>query len=273
MADLQDLRYASGKQMPQNVAEGLKVTGQAGFITKEIWRKFFGSGDFHASRKQIQRLQLRGYLIPHPNPIAPGVLVLSERAKDFFSANFGEPSPIPTAGQLIHDSFVLWSVLSLARERLIAQFQFECEIRKGSQDANIFGSRSRNVKIPDAVFEVQIGSALRKIAFEFERQRKSPERYRDILWLYAGQEDFFLVVFVCETDAILESIKRQIKRIGYQVLSNRVALVRANEWSRDPIRAPLNIANEVFLLDEICKKYPSEPDDLCVAPCVAACDT
>ncbi len=242
--------------MPQNVVEGLKVTGQAGFITRKIWREFFGSGDFHASRKQIQRLQHRGYLIPHPNPIAPGVLVLSERAKNFFSANFGEHSPIPTAGQLIHDSFVLWSVLSLSRERLIAQFQFECEIRKGSQDTNIFRSRSRNVKIPDAVFEIRIGSALRKIAFEFERQRKSPQRYRDILWLYDGQEDFFLVIFVCETDAILQSIKRQVKRIGYQDLSNRVALVRANEWSRDPIRAPLNIANEVFLLDEICKKMP-----------------
>lgn len=223
MADLQELRYVSGKQMPKNVAEGLKVTGQAGFITKKIWREFFGSGDFHASRKQIQRLQHRGYLIPHPNPIAPGVLVLSERAKDFFSANFGEHSPIPTAGQLIHDSFVLWSVLSLSRERLINQFQFECEIRKGSQDTNFSRSRCRNVKIPDAVFEIRIGSALRKIAIEFERQRKSPERYRDILWLYAGQEDFFIVIFVCETDAILQSVKRELKRIGYQALSNRVA--------------------------------------------------
>jgi len=256
MADLQELRYPWGKQMPQNVAEGLRVTGQAGFITKKMWRDFFGSGDFHSSRKQIQRLQHRGYLIPHPNPIAPGFLVLSERAKSFFSANFGEPSPIPTAGQLIHDSFVLWSVMSLSRERLIAQFQFECEIRKGSQDTNFFRSKSRNVKIPDAVFEIRIGSTLRKIAFEFERQRKSPERYRDILWLYAGQEDFFLVIFVCETDAILQSIERQLKRIGYQVLSNHVALVRANEWSRNPIRAPLNIANEVFLLDEICEKIP-----------------
>jgi hypothetical protein len=270
MADLQELRYESGKQMPQNVAEGLKLTGQAGFITKKIWRDFFGSGDFHASRKQIQRLQHRGYLIPHPNPIAPGVLVLSDLAKNFFSANFGEHSPIPTAGQLIHDSFVLWSVLSLSRERLIAKFQFECEIKKGHQTTNFFRSKSRNVKIPDAVFEIRIGGTLRKIAFEFERQRKSPERYRDILWLYAGQEDFFLIIFVCETDAILQSIKRQLKRIGYQVLSNRVALVRANEWSRDPIRAPLNIASEVFLLDEICEKYPNEPDDLCVAPYVAA---
>ena len=117
------------------------------------------------------------------------------------------------------------------------------------------------MKIPDAVFEIRIGSALRKIALEYERQRKSPERYRDILWLYAGQEDLFLVIFVCETDAILRSIKRQLKRIGYQVMSNRVALVRANEWSRDPIRAPLNIGSEVFFLDEICKKYPNEPDD------------
>jgi hypothetical protein len=273
MVDMVGPRYASGKRMPQNVVEGLKVTGKAGFISKRLWRKFFGSGNFHASRKQIQRLKLKGHLISHPNPIAHGFLVLSDVGKEFYTAYFGDLSSVPPAGQLIHDEFVLWSVLSMWRDSLITQFQLECEFRDGSQDTHDFLSKSLNHKIPDAIFQFRIGNALRKVAFEYERQRKSPERYRDILWLYAGQEDFSLVIFVCETDAILDSIERQLKRIGDQDLLNRVALVRSKEWSKGPLRAPLHVANKVYLLDELCQKFPSESDHICVAANVAACDT
>jgi hypothetical protein len=241
--------------MPKNVFDGLVMTARAGFITRRIWREFYSNDDIYIAKQQINRLLIKGYLLPHPNPIAKSALVLSQSGKDFLYSRLGSFYSAPAAGQLIHDEFVLRSVLRLASHGVIANFQFENELRSSGSQKRFASSQRKNLKYPDAQFDILVNGRPRKAALEYERHRKSPERYRDILWMYTANEDLFIIIFVCETQAIFDSLKRQIKRIGTPELVNRIALVRATEWTNEPLNSSMQISKSAFLFGDLCEVW------------------
>lgn len=243
--------------MPKNVLDGLIMTGRAGFMTRKIWREFFGNGDLEVTKKQIKRLLAKGYLSRHPNPIAKHVLVLTSLGKDFLLDKLESFSTLPLAGQLSHDELVLWSILRLTNDGIIADCQFENELKCATKKSLFSSSKYQFSKYPDAAFKILVNDSPKNVALEYERQRKSPERYRDILWLYAGMENLSLIIFICETQVIMDCLKRQIKRIGDPELGSRIALVSAKNWLTGPLSAPLQMSTETYLLKNICEVWQS----------------
>ena len=241
--------------MPKNVLDGLIMTARAGFITRKIWLEFYSHNDIYIAKQQINRLLIKGYLLPHPNPIAKSALVLSQPGKDFLYSRLGTFYSAPAAGQLIHDEYILRSVLRLASDGVIANFQFENELRSAAAQTKFASTKHKYSKYPDALFDILVNGKPRKVALEYERHCKSPERYRDILWMYAAREDLFIIIFVCETQAIFDSLKRQIRRIGGTELVNKIALVRANEWIDGPLKSSIQISKSVFIFGDMCEVW------------------
>jgi hypothetical protein len=65
-------------------------------------------------------------------------------------------------------------------------------------------------------------------------------------------ESYWLVLFVCETDAILNAIKRQFHHLKESSLLSRVAFTSAKHWTMAPESAPIELDDKIFSLKELC---------------------
>ena len=246
------MRYFSGKEMPSNVYDALKLTGKAGFITRGIWRDFFAVGNDRWNREQVRLLCERKLLERHPNPIAEDCYVLSRVGRVLLAKHGLHFVGSPYVSQIAHDEIVIRSLLTLSREGIAHQCLFESEMKCHQMRQHQINSSPRDQKYPDAVMNIRALGRDRLCAVEYERTRKSPQRYKDILWLYSRIEAFWLVLFVCETDTILKAIKRQLYHLKDPSLLSRAAFTSAKHWKMSPESAPIELDDKIFSLKELC---------------------
>jgi len=246
------VKYFSGQPMPSNVAEALKLVGKVGFITRDLWRDFFATGNSRWSREHIRLLSERHLLEQHPNPIAKNCFVASRLARILLAKHSLHYGPAPYVSQLVHDEVIVRSLLRLSRENIIHDWRVENEMKSIQMRQHQLNSSAKEQKYPDAVFKLSALNRQRLCAMEYERTRKSPQRYRDILWLYSKMDSLWMVLFVCETETIHSMIKRQLHHLGQPLLNNRVAFTNAELWKKAPGSAPIELADKSFTLNQLC---------------------
>jgi len=246
------VRYFSGKEMPKNVYDALRLTGKAGFITRGIWRDFFALGNERWNREQVRLLCERKLLERHPNPIAEDCFVLSRVGRVLLAKHGLHFVGSPYVSQVAHDETIIRSLLSLSREGIAHQWHLESEMKCYQMRQHQLNNSARDQKYPDAVMNIRALGRDRLCAVEYERTRKAPQRYKDILWLYSRMESYWLVLFVCETDTISNTIKRQLHHLKEPSLLSRVAFTSAKHWTTAPESAPIELDDKTFSLKELC---------------------
>lgn len=245
------MKYPSGREMPDNVFAALRFIGRSGFITRELWRTFFSEGNERWCRRQIELLCNRRVIEQHPNPIAGNCFVLGCFGR-ILLARHGIPFVHPPyVSQLAHDELVAHSILHLSERNIVHSWHLESELKYFQLRQHQLNSSAKDQKYPDAIFKIRALNLDRLCAIEYERTRKSPQRYRDILWLYSAMESFWTVIFICENDAIASMIYRQLRYLNQPSLSSRVAFARVGDWKKDPELAPIELDGTTFTLSEL----------------------
>jgi len=247
------MRYKSGQPLPDNVRAALRFAGKTGFLSRRAWHEFFGTGDERWAMRQLQRLEERGLLKPHPNPAARGCFVPTSFSRQILeNENSVHVGPAPVA-QLHHDETVARSLLILEREKFFTEWRMEAELKSAQAKEFQLSRDLRNKKYPDAVFRAWALGKERTFAVEYERTRKSAIRYKDILWLYSRSDSFAMILFIVESQAIQKMIEGRLSYLRIVNLFDRVAFTSVDEWRKSPGDAPIQLGRKIISLRGLCQ--------------------
>ncbi|HLE12940.1 MAG: hypothetical protein A2504_13080 [Bdellovibrionales bacterium RIFOXYD12_FULL_39_22] len=242
-----------GRPLGEAGFEAIALAGKTGFICRQTWNLFFAKGTFRWRHKQLHSLIKNGYLKPHANQEVKNIYVLGQRGKDLLkSKNLGFVMP-PMLHTVTHDRVLMQSLFRLASRGFVANWNTEAELKK--ENFGDWGIRVKNnkIKYPDATAEISVAGKVRLVAFEYEKERKSFSRYRDILFSYAQQSTYSMILYICETEAIKMALVKTMAKIRSTNLESRIGFVDADSWKSNPESAPISLRGGVIKLIDICK--------------------
>lgn len=246
------IKFESGQCMANNALEALRFAGRTGFLSRLTWDRFFARGTPRWHRRQLEKLVVKGYLKPHPNPQGHGFFILTDKARELFaqhSWSYVRPTPV---GQLGHDQVVANSVLALDGAGILQGWAGERELARDRNQAYALNKRDQVTKYPDALLHIQAFGKPMLVAFEYERQRKAASRYQVMFRAYAGMSDLSMILFVCQNVTIRKAIERALKPFVQTPLAGRVAFADAEEWISAPLRAGISIRSGTIQLGDVC---------------------
>lgn len=248
------MKYFGGRPMPENVVNALRLAAKTGFLSRRLWYELFATGGERWNRRQIEFMLKRGLLMPHPNPAAEDHWVLTPLGRSLVeNTNLATVRASPVA-QLHHDEVIARSLVRLERQGIVTQWLTEQELKRMQVKEFQLSNDVRNQKYPDAVFKSHVLGRERTFAIEYERTRKSPVRYKDILWLYSRSDTMSLVLFICENKTIENTILGRMKYLRVASLWNTIGLTQASDWTFDPATAPIRLNHRVVTLKDLCQK-------------------
>ena len=252
------MKYPKGQPMSDNVFRALQLAGKIGFLSRALWYDYFATGELRWRQEQLALLIERGLIARHSNTAVKDYFVLTAKSQSLLeNHNFITVSPAPIV-QVVHDESVVRWLLRLEAEGLSDDWETEPEFKRKQTEEYQLSRDIRKQKYPDAVFKVTALGKKRIFAIEYERTRKSNDRYKDILWLYSRSSMFGMVIFVCENELIQSAIEGRIKYLNIASLWDRIAIARADDWHSNPAKAPLRLENKIITLGEICEKGESK---------------
>jgi hypothetical protein len=249
------LRYPNGRLIPSNVVHALLLTGKVGFLSRDLWHSFFSTGTDRWQMQQIANLVERGYLRKHSNPEARSTFVLTRKGIEEIESVKGSVVTPPPVTYLTHDGVVAKGIVELERQKLLKQWVCEREMKRDGVKEYLVSNRDNELKYPDAIFEIHAFGKLRTVALEYERERKSLSRYKNILWQYSGLTNIAMVLYVFEKASIKTTIEAAMKHLGQTALTDRLAFVDAEEWKRAPEKANISLKTGGINLATACKRF------------------
>jgi hypothetical protein len=250
------LRYPNGQQMPSNVVSALLLTGKVGFLSRDLWNHFFGEGTDRWHRQQIAHLVDRGYLQKHSNPEAKSTFVLTRKGIEFVGSINGSIVTPPPVTYLTHDGVVAKSLMELQEGHYLNHWVCERELKRdGAKEYLVSSRQDGEFKYPDAVFEIHAFGKLRTVALEYERERKSLSRYKNILWQYSGLTNVSMVLFVYQKPSIKTTIEAAMSYLGDTGLSDRLAFADAEDWKCKTDHAEITLKTGKIKLAVACKRF------------------
>ena len=128
-----------------------------------------------------------------------------------------------------HDLEVRWTCDQMEKVPMVTKIETESKLRS-DVFSDIRGSSRREMnqllsKIPDARITLKKGEHTYYVALEMELTQKSSDRLYEKLEHYIAKSGYDLVLYVCGTESIYNSIKRNYSR----VIANSAAVKFANE--------------------------------------------
>ncbi|HLE12138.1 MAG: hypothetical protein A2504_17830 [Bdellovibrionales bacterium RIFOXYD12_FULL_39_22] len=246
----------AGRPLNDSPFEAIALVGKTGFICRQTWNLFFAQGNLRWRRRQLYNLVENHFLRPHANQEVKNLYVLGPKGKELLkSKNISFVIP-PMLHTVTHDRVLMQSLLRLSINGFVTNWKTEAELKKES--LGDWGLRVKNnkIKYPDATAEISVADKVRLVAFEYERERKSFARYREILFSYAQQSTYSMILYICETEAIKTALVKIMKQIQSTNLESRICFVDADAWKSNPESAPIAIRNGVVRLIDICKAGP-----------------
>jgi hypothetical protein len=222
----------ANEQVPHDV---LQFVGKAGFITFDLWKKYFftaksRSALFHNWKGLVRRK----YLTEYNNAYIKNTLVLLRDNKNVQLYFDTKPAYIPNPTQLQHDEILLNGILNLDRAQKICQWQTEAELRMLRQNDFRVETQGQLIKYPDVIIHVQIGNRFFALAIEYERTQKSKSRYGQVLSAYAGMKKIDAVIWIIKTPAIKNMIVAQVKQVYYPLKERPMAFLMEETWKLHP---------------------------------------
>lgn len=250
--------HPPGRPLGASPLEAIRLVGKTGFLCRETWCLFFATGNPRWKRRQLHYLIEHNFLKPHRNSEARGIFVLGSKGFEFLSKEGMQPVSPPLLSNVAHDRVIMESLFRLSQDEIVRHWQTEAELKKSNPlDLQLKVKNNKN-KFPDATALINIAEKQRLIAFEYERERKSFSRYREIMYSYANLLRFSMVLYVCETNAIRKAIQNTMIQLGSANLSSRVGFVEAHTWKENPSTAAITIRGKIIRLADVGQKNPEK---------------
>jgi hypothetical protein len=149
-------------------------------------------------------------------------------------------------------------MLALSKSGVANDWYLEIEMKSEQMKLHQLNSCSKDRKYSDAIFKINVRGKDHLCAIEYERTRKNPRRYRDTLWLYGNMSSIWLVIFICENESISGMIRRQLELLREPALSSKIAIVAADQWIKDPLKASITLGEAGFNLLGLCSSKSRE---------------
>jgi hypothetical protein len=213
----------------------LQFVGKAGFLTFELWEKYFFTAK---SRSALfynwNELIRRKYLTKHSNDRILDTLVLLRNNQNIQLYFDTKPAYVPNLNQLQHDEILLNGVMMLDRSKIIGQWQTEAELKMLKQNDYKVEAQGQLIKYPDIIIHIEIGNRFYAIAIEYERTQKSRKRYAQVLNAYTGMKKIDAVIWIVKTPAIMNIIIEQVKQVHYPLRERPMAFLMEETWKLHP---------------------------------------
>lgn len=228
----------------------IRFATKAGFITKNIWIRYFANGSDGWKNKLWNSLLLRGHFLKHPSRRANDTLVLNPNDNLVRKLIGYEKSRAPFVSQIDHDEITARIILDLLKDAVITDYRLEPELKRMTPEVHRQFDSKQKTKYPDGLIKLQNEDQTR-IAIELELTRKEPKRYRDIIEAYATFKNAELVIFILRDERLALTLKNAMRDKFYPKHVRPIGFGKLSEWQENPAKAPIMFDEHTTSLDEL----------------------
>lgn len=223
--------------------EEMEFAARVGFLTRSLWREFFGKGTLRWQNMVWQRLRDDGFFRPHsgmphlylPNP--------KQSLVEVRVPHFAKP---PVLSQLVHDELVARSYLLLKRELPNCELKTEAYLKKETPISNKGVRIEASEKHPDIVLAIN-GI---KIAFEIELNQKSRARYRSILRCYR-RSGFAKVIYLIRSEGTMNAVESAASEVSFPRDQIQLGFGSIGDWRANPIATEIHFEKSTERLSDV----------------------
>jgi len=233
--------FKNGKNLSPNTEQALKYVAKVGVMTKTVWLESFSHGKKRWKNWQLRILLDNGLLKKHNCDLGDYYVLGGQGLNIAKTLNWSTVDPV-TPKHFRHDELVAHSLLRVEQKKICKNWMVEKEIKDKRDNKFLIKDQGSQIKYPDAICEVYMGTNFHLVALEYERSGKTIPRYRHILWSYNKMNCFSMVLFIVENDVLRKRIKSSLKHLGRVALLEKIGFVDATEWQKNPLSATIELA-------------------------------
>ena len=236
--------------MPERPINEMRFVAKTGFLSREIWLRFFVRGSDRWLRKKWAALRTNGLFEPLSKEHAPNVLVLTTKGKVLAKHEGFDPVTRPAIQNLKHDAILSSFLLELESLNLLQCWKAEAELERDVDGTGCGINLARLTKFPDAEIVPKASLRNQVLAVELELTLKSRKRYLDILNRYAGKKNLLGVLFIVGTENIRQALIETREKQRFVLYSLPVGVMRLSDWQEKKGDAPVSFLNrDISLLN------------------------
>lgn len=187
----------------QQFKEALNFTSRWGFLSKEIYFKFFCDRNRSKQFRHWQAITKTGYLVK--SKVNDNICYLTLKGRRHLNQQ-SQTSRFHLYIQ--HDSLVAHFILNLQKQKKIMRYWIESELKSDQIAAYSVLGAERVDRFPDAVIDVIVDGQVQRYALEIERKVKSRFRYNKMVMHYSYYKKLKGVLFGCDRLSTNKAIQR-----------------------------------------------------------------
>lgn len=247
------MKYQNGRNVSPLVYQALRYVTKVGVISRTTWNELFSTGSLRWKQKQLRSLVNSGVFRHHPCDSIIDTYVMGRSGIEMAKDEKWKPVYFIQPQFIKHDETVARGLWILEKLKLCKGWVTERELKTNKSHSFKLNVREQGGKYPDGVFKLMGKFSSMIVALEYERSGKTNWRYNKTIKAYSESGEFNLIIYVVESSAIEESIKRGMRFIGDMNLNSKLGFVNAEEWKNNPARAQirgLSLGNSLLSLVE-----------------------
>ncbi len=248
------MRYRNGRRVSPSVFLAVRYVAKVGVITRKTWDEIFGKGTKRWKRKQLRLLLNAKVFKKHPYEEVQDTFILGHQGIEMVESMKWRGVHLIQPKYIKHDEIVGKGLLRLEAKSLCQKWMTESELKSQKSSTFRLHGLEGGAKYPDAVFKHQGELASQIVALEYERTSKSSWRYNKAIKAYSDSGEFNVILFIVETSAIEELIRRSMRFISDDHLNAKIGFISIEDWRQSPITAPIRGQIKMKSLSEIAQR-------------------
>ena len=233
------MKYLNGRSMSPLVFQSVRYVTKTGVITRQTWNELFCKGTDRWKRKQLRHMIELGIFRSHPCDELVDTFIMGRMGHELAKDEKWNPVYYIQPQFVKHDETVSKGLWLLESSKLCQGWMTERELKGQKSQLFKLNVREQGGKYPDGVFKLQSGHSSEIISVEYERSGKTNWRYNKAIKAYSESGEFQKILYIVESRAIEESIKRGMVYIGDASLNSRIGFISVDEWKQSPINASI----------------------------------
>lgn len=233
------MKFKNGRKVSPSVYQAVRYVTKVGVITRKTWNECFGKGTDRWKRKQLRKLIQTKVLTKYPYDEVKDTFVLGKYGLEMIEGLKWKKVHLVQPRFIKHDETVAKGLLKIERQSLCQRWITESELKSQKSSTFRLHGMEGGAKYPDAVFKLEGKSSSMIMALEYEKTSKSGWRYNKAIRAYSNTGEFNLILFIIESSAIENLIKRSMRFIGDIRLNSKIGFISVEEWKENPLTATI----------------------------------
>lgn len=235
------------------VKEAVRLAARFGYISQSVFRDLVSTKKRAMQYELWKRMKDLKIFIPYQYRYkSEEFLRLTKQGRILASQLGVMPIHAPFVNQLPHDELLVRFILLNERAGHIKEAMTETEIKS----SGMFQGQIGNIKtkLPDIYFKLNGHGLSTRIAVEFERTRKSNERYRQCLLSYMFLKEVDAVLFITSSPAIEATVRAVGVKNHYNFKSRPLLFASSFDVLKNPTSFPLRLTQRVLNFDQFVQE-------------------